>query len=116
MSMAADEEILQFALGKNSVVVTLDADFHAILAVSGAAGPSVIRIRMQGLRTKEIVDYVRTVSMQFARELEAGSLVTVNGAEDHMSQAADRGDSLKGIGASAKPDDPGFVGPDSMMS
>jgi predicted nuclease of predicted toxin-antitoxin system len=46
MSTAADEEILGFALSKNGVVVTLDADFHAILA-SGAVGPSVIRIRIQ---------------------------------------------------------------------
>jgi predicted nuclease of predicted toxin-antitoxin system len=36
MSTAADEEILRFALWKNGVVVTLDSDFHAILAVSGA--------------------------------------------------------------------------------
>jgi len=32
MSMAADEAILSFALGRNGVVVTLDSDFHAILA------------------------------------------------------------------------------------
>jgi predicted nuclease of predicted toxin-antitoxin system len=49
MSTAADEEILRFALGRNGVLVTLDADFHAILAVSGRMGPSVIRIRLQGL-------------------------------------------------------------------
>lgn len=48
MSAAADEEILRFALARNAVVVTLDGDFHAILAVSGAVGPSVIRIRIQG--------------------------------------------------------------------
>ena len=35
MSAADDHEILEFALGKNAVVVTLDADFHAMLAVSG---------------------------------------------------------------------------------
>jgi len=46
MSKAADEEILAFSLGRNAVVVTLDADFHAILAVSGARGPSVIRMRL----------------------------------------------------------------------
>jgi predicted nuclease of predicted toxin-antitoxin system len=49
MSKAADEEILAFSLGRNAVVVTLDADFHAIVAVSGAQGPSVIRMRLQGL-------------------------------------------------------------------
>jgi predicted nuclease of predicted toxin-antitoxin system len=48
MSMADDEEILRFAHEKNGIVVTLDADFHAILAVSGAEVPSVIRIRSKG--------------------------------------------------------------------
>jgi hypothetical protein len=31
-------------------ICTLDADFHSILAVAGAASPSVVRIRQQGLR------------------------------------------------------------------
>jgi predicted nuclease of predicted toxin-antitoxin system len=39
MSKAADEEILAFALREHATLVTLDADFHAILAVSGASGP-----------------------------------------------------------------------------
>jgi predicted nuclease of predicted toxin-antitoxin system len=77
MSSAADEEILEFALAKNGVLVTLDADFHAILAVSAAMGPSVIRIRIQGLRATEIAECVRFVSKQFESELIAGSLVTV---------------------------------------
>lgn len=38
MSTATDVDILSFALATNAIVVTLDADFHAILAVSGAAG------------------------------------------------------------------------------
>jgi predicted nuclease of predicted toxin-antitoxin system len=46
MSKAADDGILALSLGRNAVVVTLDADFHAILAVSGAQGPSVIRMRL----------------------------------------------------------------------
>jgi hypothetical protein len=40
MSRATNGEILRFALAKAAFVVTLDADFHAILAVSGAVGPS----------------------------------------------------------------------------
>ena len=77
MSAAGDREILEFALGKNAVVVTLDTDFHAILAVSGAAGPSVIRIRIQGLRALEIAECVRLVCTRFGDELSSGSLVTV---------------------------------------
>jgi predicted nuclease of predicted toxin-antitoxin system len=77
MSRAADEEILGFALAKGAVVVTLDADFHAILAVSGAVGPSVIRIRIQGLDATETAELVRFVCIRFESELRAGSLVTV---------------------------------------
>mgnify|MGYP004702495573 CR=1 FL=1 len=77
MSAAGDEEILGLARGKNAIIVTLDADFHAILAVSGAPGPSVIRIRNQGLRAMEIADCVRLVSTRLESDLIAGSLVTV---------------------------------------
>jgi predicted nuclease of predicted toxin-antitoxin system len=77
MSKAADEEILAFSLGRNAVVVTLDADFHAILAVSGAQGPSVIRMRLQGLGAPEVVEVVRKVVASFEAELKRGSLITV---------------------------------------
>ena len=77
MSTAADEEILSFALRKDGIVATLDADFHAILAVSGAVGPSVIRIRIQGLSAAEIAEYLHLVSVQFVSELSGGSLVTI---------------------------------------
>ena len=74
---AADEDILSFAIGRNGIVVTLDADFHTILAVSGAMGPSVIRIRIQGLRAVELAEYVRLVLVRFENEITAGSLLTV---------------------------------------
>lgn len=77
MSTAAGEEILGFALGENGVVVTLDADFQAILAVSGAVGPSVIRIRIQRLRATAIAECLHFVSVHFESERTAGSLMTV---------------------------------------
>ena len=77
MSKATDEEILAFSLGRNAVIVTLDADFHTILAVSGAQGPSVIRMRLQGLGGDEVVALVRKVLASFESELKRGSLVTV---------------------------------------
>jgi predicted nuclease of predicted toxin-antitoxin system len=74
---AADDEILAFAFEKHATIVTLDADFHAILAVSGAAGPSVIRLRIQGLRAPAIVEVVQQVLTAFEADLKRGSLVTV---------------------------------------
>jgi predicted nuclease of predicted toxin-antitoxin system len=77
MQKAADDEILEFSLGKNAVVVTLDADLHTILAVSGAGGPSVIRLRMQGLGALEVVELIQNVLARFETDLRRGSLVTV---------------------------------------
>jgi len=77
MWKAADDEILAWALEKSAVVVTLDADFHTILAVSGARGPSVIRLRMQGLGAQQIVKLLQNVLVRFAADLKRGSLVTV---------------------------------------
>ena len=42
---ADDETILALALEQRRVVVTADADFGALLALGGAAGPSVVFIR-----------------------------------------------------------------------
>jgi len=77
MSRAADQEILAWAVSENATVVTLDADFHTILAVSGATAPSVIRLRRQGLRAPAVVEIIRNVAARFQAELEHGSMVTV---------------------------------------
>ena len=39
MAMTSDKEILVWSLEQNGILVTLDADFHAILAVSGQQVP-----------------------------------------------------------------------------
>ena len=77
MSRAADQEILALAVGENATLVTLDADFHTILAVSGATAPSVVRLRRQGWNALAVVEIVRNVVARFQAELEHGSMVTV---------------------------------------
>ena len=39
LATASDSTILAFGSQEGLVVVTLDADFHALLALSGATGP-----------------------------------------------------------------------------
>ena len=77
MGKATDGEILAWSLGRNAIVVTLDADFHTILAVTGARGPSVIRLRIEGLGAQAVVELVQKVLAGFGSDLERGSLVTV---------------------------------------
>jgi predicted nuclease of predicted toxin-antitoxin system len=48
MEMAKDEEILALAIGTGSLAISLDADFHALVAVRGWRKPSVIRLRREG--------------------------------------------------------------------
>ncbi|HET8891050.1 MAG TPA: DUF5615 family PIN-like protein [Candidatus Angelobacter sp.] len=41
LATAKDSKILDFGRQEGLVVVTLDADFHALLALAGLSGPSV---------------------------------------------------------------------------
>jgi predicted nuclease of predicted toxin-antitoxin system len=77
LAAAADSAILARARDQAQIVVTLDADFHAQLALSGAVGPSVIRIRIEGLKAKELADLLVRVLEQCREDLKSGAMVTV---------------------------------------
>jgi predicted nuclease of predicted toxin-antitoxin system len=47
LSRATDQSILDYARENDRICVTLDADFHALLATADAAKPSVVRIRKE---------------------------------------------------------------------
>ena len=72
LSAADDTDILQRARDDERVVVTLDADFHALLALSAATSPSVIRIRIERLRAQALTNLLVTVISELAEELEQG--------------------------------------------
>lgn len=82
LSTASDSKILDFARQQGTVVVTLDADFHAMLALSAAIGPSVIRVRIEGLRAELLATLLMNVLEICADDLEKGAMVSVteNGA------------------------------------
>lgn len=77
MSAATDIAILDAARRTQAFVVTLDTDFHSLLAVSGAKEPSVIRIRIEGLKGDQLAQLLAQVIAATAVELDAGAAVSV---------------------------------------
>lgn len=78
MATATDEAILDLAKQQQAAVVTLDADFHRLLAISRATTPSVVRLRIQGLKGDKLASMLAQVIATAAAELAAGAVVSVN--------------------------------------
>jgi predicted nuclease of predicted toxin-antitoxin system len=80
MASATDREILARALEDDRTLVSLDADFHTLLALSNAARPSVLRIRIEGLRGIALAALLREVLALSASDLAAGAMMSVDGS------------------------------------
>lgn len=75
---AADAFLVDWAIKEKRFIVTLDADFHAILAERKAAAPSVIRLRVETLRHEEAASLICRILGQFGEELEQGAAISAN--------------------------------------
>ena len=77
MASASDESILNGARQRQAVLVTLDTDFHRILAACRAVSPSVVRIRIEGLKGEQLATILIQVVATATAELSAGAVVSV---------------------------------------
>lgn len=77
MAASSDEEILRRALEEECVVVTLDADFHALMVSLQLRKPSIIRFRIEGLRAEKFSKFLQAVIEECSEDLEAGALISV---------------------------------------
>ncbi|MCX7144775.1 MAG: DUF5615 family PIN-like protein [Sulfuritalea sp.] len=77
LAAASDQTILNQAEQQGRTVVTLDADFHALLAVSGASAPSVVRLRIEGLKGSELAALLVRVWDRAGVALARGAIATV---------------------------------------
>ena len=75
---APDREIMAWAHRHGHIVFTHDLDFTALLAASGAEGPSVLQVRAQDVLPEAAAAPVLQALRQFERELGAGALVSVD--------------------------------------
>ena len=63
-------------------MLTLDADFHSLIAVRGLRTPSDIRLRREGCRAQAVVELLGPVLAHFGKDLETGVLISVK--EHHV--------------------------------
>ena len=77
MSRATDKAIMDYARKTQRVCVTLDADFHTLLAISNASAPSVIRIRQEGLKGEDVAQLLTSIWTKIENQLQQGAMVTV---------------------------------------
>lgn len=77
---APDPEIMAWARERAAVVLTHDLDFGTLLALTHAAGPSVLQVRTEDVSPVHLGPLVLAALAQFADALAAGALVTVDEA------------------------------------
>ena len=78
LAKAADKQLMTHAHRHDFVIVTLDADFHALLACSGEKKPSVVRIRIEGLKAKATTRLLLKIVEEVGADLEKGAAVSAN--------------------------------------
>ncbi len=77
LTTADDGAILEYARAQDRVVVTFDSDFSALLAISSAAKPSVIHIRIEGINAQSQSALLQQLANAYVEELHLGAILSV---------------------------------------
>jgi len=77
MSTAKDVEIIEYSKTNKRIIITLDSDFHTLLALGLEHIPSVIRIRIEGLKAIDYLPIIKTVFDQCEEDLKQGCAISV---------------------------------------
>ena len=76
LSTAPDSRILSIARQQQRIIVSLDSDFHMLMARENATSPSVIRIRQEGLGAEAAADLILSVLETCKDDLLRGALIS----------------------------------------
>jgi predicted nuclease of predicted toxin-antitoxin system len=75
---APDTELMEWARSNHAAIFTYDLDFGTALALTGAAGPSVIQLRGRDVLPSQSGTTVVKVLQKYSAEIEAGALVVID--------------------------------------
>ncbi len=73
----SDADIIVKARQERRVVLTHDLDFGRLLALSGAAGPSIVTFRLSDMRPSNVPDRLLRVLSDYSSDLERGAAFVV---------------------------------------
>jgi predicted nuclease of predicted toxin-antitoxin system len=77
LSRAEDLRIIELAQMEDRIIITLDADYHASIALASAPSPSVIWIRVVNLRAAEYIEVIMPILNEYKEMLINGVLITM---------------------------------------
>ena|SRR5437868_3445309 len=77
---ASDKTIMEWARTNRYIVFTHDLDMSAILAATGAKGPSVIQVRTQDVSPGHLERTIVLALQQHRAILDDGALITIDEA------------------------------------
>jgi predicted nuclease of predicted toxin-antitoxin system len=74
---AEDTKIIELAQTDDRIIITLDADYHAAIALTSAPSPSVIWMRVVNLRSSEYMEIIMPILNEYKEMLMNGVLITI---------------------------------------
>ncbi len=77
MSRASDREVFEYALENNMVIVTMDMDFGAILALVKASKPSVILLRLRDPSPENVNRLLKGNLRRIEEQLLKGAIIVI---------------------------------------
>jgi predicted nuclease of predicted toxin-antitoxin system len=75
---SSDEAILSYARQCGAVLISHDQDFGALLAVTGASGPSFLNLRVSQVDAARLTGAIVSVLRATQTDLDAGAVVTLD--------------------------------------
>jgi predicted nuclease of predicted toxin-antitoxin system len=79
LDRSSDGEILEYARQHAMICITLDHDFHTHLALAMAKSPSVILLRIEGLKVQQQVETIQAIWNSCEQALMRGAVVSSDG-------------------------------------
>lgn len=80
LATAKDDAILEHARTRGEAILTNDLDFGTLLAVEGAAAPSVVILRLRDQHPERVADLLTRSLPRVADSLSRGAIVVIEDA------------------------------------